>query len=283
MRLIKIKIIPKSSFASLPTGDMIFGHFAKFLYFNKDIRLDNYLQKPQIIFSDFLPDNYLYKPTLPLSEFGVDDDEKKDFRKKEFISFENLQNGNLLNCEEVDFFEERNVIKNSINRKTFSTDDSGVFAPYSIKELFFVNNIVLYALFDETIFKLEEVENILSLIGKSGFGKKSSIGKGQFEIEIDKNFKGFKKIDSNYYITLSPTIFNKNDEIENCFYDVWSKFGKFHSSQTPFKKPVVFAKSSAVVKLKNKKEYIGKALNNGYEKKSFVQGYSIVIPFEYKE
>ena len=31
------------------------------------------------------------------------------------------------------------------------------------------------------------------------------------------------------------------------------------------------------------KEYIGKALNNGYDKTSFVQGYSIVVPFEYKE
>jgi len=281
MKLVKFIITPLSSFASLPTGDMIFGHFAKFLY-PKDKRLDNYLQTPQIIFSDFLPDGYFMRPTLALDKFGVSDSDKKDFRKKEFIKIDKLQEGDL-ECEEVKFFETKQVIRNSINRKTFSTDNSGVFAPYGLEEIYFKEKIALYCLYDENIFNKEEIEKILTTIGKSGFGKKSTIGKGQFEIKIDKNFKGFKKIDSNYYITLSPTIFSKDDEIESCFYDVWSKFGKFYTSNTPFKKPVVFAKSSAVVKLKKQKEYIGKALNNGYDKTSLVQGYSIVVPFEYKE
>jgi len=284
MKLIKIKITHKSSFASLPTGDMIFGHFAKFLYLDNDNRLDNYLQQPSIIFSDFLPDNYSFRPALPLSKFNVDIDDKKDFRKKEFISFENLQSGNLTECEEVEFFKEESIIKNSINRKSFSTDDSGIFAPYSIKELFFINNIVLYALFDEDVFSQKEIEDILSLVGRSGFGKKSSIGKGQFEVKIDTSFTGFRDIDSNYYVTLSPTIFNKDDNIKECYYDVWSKFGKFHSSNTPFKKPVVFANHFAVVKLANKKEFIGKSINNSYDTKkpSFIQGYSIVVPFEFE-
>ena len=133
----------------------------------------------------------------------------------------------------------------------------------------------MYVLFDDS-FTLEEIKDKLNLIGKSGFGKKSSIGKGQFEVEVDENFKGFKTFDTNYYLTLSSAVF---DGVKNAFYDVWTKFGKFHSSNTPFKKPVVFAKPSAIIQT-DKKEYIGKAVDNGYNETSFVSGYSIIIPIK---
>ena len=273
MKLVKFKITPKSTFASLPSADMIFGHFAKFLYLEKDNRLDNYLEKPSIIFSDFLPDGYLYKPTLPLECFKVNEDEKKEFRKKQFISIENLQNGEFSKCEEINFFEKKQVVKNSISRISFTTEKE-IFTPYSLEEIEFKTDICMYVLFDN--FTLEEIKERLNLIGKSGFGKKSSIGKGQFEVEIDETFKGFKTFDTNYYITLSSAIFNG---VKNAFYDVWTKFGKFHSSNTPFKKPVVFAKPSAIIKT-DKKEYIGKAVDNGYNEISFVSGYSIIIPIK---
>ena len=82
MELIRYEIIPKSSFASIPTADMIFGHFARFLYMQNDNLLDDYLTKPKIIFSDFLPYGYMPKPTLPLSRFNVSDSEKKSLEKK---------------------------------------------------------------------------------------------------------------------------------------------------------------------------------------------------------
>ena len=80
MKLIKFKIIPKSSFASFPKGDMIFGHFANHLFINeKNDILKNYKDDkiPKIIFSDFLPDNYFPKPSLPLDSFFS----KKDILK----------------------------------------------------------------------------------------------------------------------------------------------------------------------------------------------------------
>jgi len=242
MKLLKFKIIPKSSFASLTVANMIFGHFAKFLYLKQDTRLDAYLDSTSIVFSDFLPDGYVYKPTLPLDRFNVNEDNKKEFRKKEFIKIDDLQDSKLDRCQKINFFSQKQVIRNKINRNYFTTGD-GDFAPYPIKEHEFKTNICLYVLFDETVFKVDEIKSILNEIGRSGFGKKSSIGKGQFEVVLDTNFSGFREVNSNYYITLSSVIFKK-DEVQEAYYDVDTVFGKFYSQGTPFKKPVIFSTTS---------------------------------------
>jgi len=285
MKLLKLIVEPKSSFVSYPKADTIFGHFAYHLFLDKNDVLQDYLEeKPKIIFSDFLPDGYVSKPTLPLNFFSVSDSDKKEFRKKQWISFANLQKGNLQECENLEFFSKKTVVRNSINRNTYTTDDSGVFAPYGVEELEFRRIISLYVLFDEESFSVGEIEQRLNKMGKYGFGKKSSTGKGQFQVKIDENFRGFSDVKSNYYLTLSPSFLNnKADNITKAYYDTFNRFGKFANSSTPFKKPVLMAQSGAVVKLKEKKEYIGKAMNNGYDKVSFVQGYSIVVPFQFEE
>ncbi len=285
MKLLKLIIEPKSSFLSYPKGDMIFGHFAYHLFLEKNEILKDYLsEKPKIIFSDFLPDDYITKPTLPLEFFDISDSDKKEFRKKLWIHITKLQSGNLKECESLEFLTTKTVVRNSINRNTFSTDDSGVFAPYGLEELNFKRKISLYVLYDESGFSKEYIETMLSKIGRYGFGKKSSIGKGQFEVKIDKNFTNFKDIKTSYYLTLSPSLLNnKDDNIKKAYYDVYNKFGKFSNSNTPFKKPLLMAQSGAVLKLDSKKEYIGKAIDNGYENVSFAQGYSIVIPFKFEE
>jgi len=285
MKLLRYKITPKSSFISFPKADMIFGQFASMLFLQKDTTLEKYLEEePKIIFSDFIPDKYTMKPSLPLSFFGVEDSDKKVFRKKQFISLEKLQDGKLKECEIVEFTQIKTVIKNSINRKTFSTDDSGVFAPYGIEEINFLKEPNLYVLYDENSFSSKQITLLLKNMGRVGFGKKNSIGKGQFTVALDKNFKGFNNFKTSYYMTLSPSLLNnKKDNIEKAYYDTFNRFGKHSNSNIPFKKPLLMAQSGAVVKMNEKKQYIGKAINNGYENISFVQGYSIVVPFKMEE
>lgn len=280
MKLIKVKITPHSSFVTFPKGDTIFGHFVYHSFLNREEIFENYLnEKPKIIFSDILPNGHLYKPTLPLSAFGVDESQKKEFRKKAWISIENLQDGELLEAKELGFFKTDIKIRNSINRVTFSTDDSGVFAPYSIEEISFLEQPIIYVLFDEEYFEKSEILEQLNLIGKVGFGKKGSIGKGHFKAEVDDSFKGFDEVESDYYLTLSPTILNKQPNIKKAYYNTFNRFGKSHSRQTPFKKPLLMADSGAVVKLEKNQEYIGRSIDNGINSKSFIQGYSIVVPF----
>ena len=289
MKLIKVKINPKSSFITLPKGDTIFGHFAYHLFLQGKNILKNYLsEEPKVIFSDILPEGYIYKPSLPIDNFGVDENQKKDFRKKNWIKLEALKDGikvqnqnNFYPYEDLKFTKTEIRVRNTINRKTFTTDESGVFAPYALEEFSFLHQPVLYILYKD----IEEdlILETLNTIGKNGFGKKGSIGKGYFEVVKDSNFNGFNKIDSNYYITLSPTILQENDNIDNAYYDIFNRFGKQHYSKTPYKKPVTMADSGAVVKLNRKSLYIGNAANNAIgDDISFLQGYSIVVPFKCK-
>ena len=283
MKLIKVKITPHSSFVTFPKGDTIFGHFAYHSFLKGKETFKNYVdEKPKIIFSDILPDGYLYKPTLPLKAFGLDESEKKAFRKKAWIRVDTLQDGNLIEAKELSFYKKEIKVRNSLNRVSFSTDDSGEFAPFSLEELSFTYQPVIYVMFDEETFTQKKVLERLNVIGKVGFGKKGSIGKGHFSAKLDEAFKGFDEVESNYYLTLSPTILNKQPNIQKAYYNTFNRFGKSHSSQTPFKKPLLMADSGAVVKLEKPELYIGRGVDNGINKQSFVQGYSIVVPFKFE-
>ncbi len=284
MKLIKVKITPHSSFVTFPKGDTIFGHFAYHSFLKGEETFSNYVnEKPKIIFSDILPNGYMYKPTLPLKAFNVDESEKKEFRKKAWIDVKELQQGYLKKATELSFYKTDIRTRNSLNRMTFGTGGEG-FDPFSLEEITFLHQPIIYVMFDEKFFDEDTIIERLNLIGKVGFGKKGSIGKGHFEAEIDKSFKGFDEVESNYYMTLSPTILHKSkDVIEKAYYNTFNRFGKYHSSSTPFKKPLLMADSGAVVKLKEKREFIGGAIDNGIGgKQSLIQGYSIVVPFKFK-
>jgi len=281
MKLIKVKITPHSSFVTFPKGDTIFGHFA-YHTFKKDKSIfANYvIDKPKIIFSDILPADYLYKPTLPLNSFGVEESAKKEFRKKAWLKIKNLQEGKLHLARACSFYKTNIRTRNSLNRVTFTTGGEG-FDPFSLEEITFLHQPVIYILFDEDSFTQKEILDRLNLIGKVGFGKKGSIGKGHFKAQIDSSFRGFNEVESDYYMTLSPTILNKQPYIKEAYYNTFNRFGKYHSSQTPFKKPILMADSGAVVKLDTKRDYIGRGLENGINRQSLVQGYSIVVPFKF--
>ena len=290
MNLIKVKITPYSSFASFPKGDMLFGQFAYNSFLKGENIFEDYLSSdPKIIFSDFLPNEYLYKPALPMDSFGVEEDDKKEFKKRNWIKIESLKKGIKIEnnedfkpYEDLKFIKEKLAVRNSLNRTNFRTGDGDDgFAPHSLEEIEFLYQPVVYVMFKEP-FSSDDIIDRLNEIGKVGFGKKGSIGKGHFKAHIDKSFNGFDELDSDHYLTLSPTILHKSkDVVEKAYYNIFNRFGKYHSTSTPFKKSLLMADSGAVVKLKEKKKWIGGAVDNGIGKQSFVQGYSIVVPFKF--
>jgi len=278
MKLIAFKIKPKSNFATIPKGDTIFGQIVSFSYKMGYNLFDNYLTKPNLIVSDMMPFGYLYRPTLLSNCFKIDDKEieKKELRKKRFISLEDLQNGKLYKCENVDFYDEVLTVKNSINRDVFSTTKEDFF-PYSLIEYSFKNYLWMFILVEKDI--ETKVINIIKKISHIGFGKKATIGKGFFDIEEIEN--PIKDFDTDYHMSISPTILKSYDK---AYYDVFVRFGKFgldRSVENAFKKPVILADSGAIIKSKLKDKYFGDAIDNGYkDKNSFLQGYSIAIPIK---
>jgi len=285
MELLTLKIKPLSHFGTLPKGDTIFGQIVAYFFLDKDHTFENYLnEEPKLIVSDMMPYGYVYKPNLPLDCFKNNDDkevDKKDMRKRKFISLENLQNGNLNLCEKVDFIDEFVTIKNSINRTTFTTD-GGDFAPYGVDEKTFFKELWMFILVENSI--KDKVIATMAQIGKYGFGKDGNLGKGNFDIEVIEN--KIEDVNTQYALSISPTIL-KDENIINSWYEPFTRFGKYglgNAHTNAFKKPTIMADSASAVVLKEKKQYFGTCINNGLKNKpSFLQGYSIAIPFTIKD
>jgi len=282
MNLITLKIKPKAYFGTYPKGDTLFGQIVSEFYLSGDRSFDNYLaESPRLVVSDMLPFGYFPKPILPLSCFGKNLD-KKVLRKAKFITLEALQNGEMLKgCKDVSFFDELTTVKNSINRTTFSTGE-GDFAPYGVVEKNIFKELWMFVLVEESI-KTKTLESIQK-IGKYGYGKDTSVGRGVFECEVI-DFE-IPNISTKHYLSISPVI-PKDENILKSFYEPITRFGKYgyHGADSrAFKKPTLLCESGSVFQLSKHSQFLGSAVNNGLENKpSYIQGYSIAIPINIKD
>jgi len=139
----------------------------------------------------------------------------------------------------------------------------------------------IYFLINESRFKVEELKQAFAMLSKMGYGKNSSIGKGNF------TFGDFEKIEfkngSKTFMTLSPSVI-EGQNIATCYYEPFTRFGKHGAglaNTNPFKKPILMADSGAVVIFEDTctKDYIGKAIKkHSSHSKTVHQGYSIVLP-----
>lgn len=292
MTLYKTTINPISKFATTLKGDTIFGQLCWAIRYSfgetkLEELLSSYETSPFLIVSDGFAEDFLPKPTAPSFLLKENLETKKENRKKVWIKLEDLQNleFHLAKTDEeiLNIDKDYVVVKNSINYKTFTTDDSGAFSPYSLIEKS-ISKKDIYFLLDESKFKLGELEKSFQLLSQMGFGKDSSIGKGFFD------FSTFEKIEignikTNSYITLSPSVLS-NQDIKDSFYEPFTRFGKHSSSmeiKNIFKKPLLLANSGAIVVFENiiEKKYIGKAIKGHSNFQNTVhQGYSIVIPIK---
>lgn len=293
MMLYKTTIIPKSNFATPLKGDTLFGHICWAIrYTLGEFRLNellkSYQEKPFLIVSDGFVSGYLPKPTMPSIFLGENLEFKKENRKKIWLSLDDLQKGNFVNSKtnhETGCDAKKVVtIKNSINYLTFRTDNSGKFAPYALMESK-IGKQDVYFLLNNKLLSLEELNNAVDFIAKSGYGKRASIGKGFFEYSFFEEVN--IKRSSNAFMTLSPAVINRN-EIKDCFYEPFTRFGKHGgllASKNPFKNPLLMADRGSVVVYEDicEKDYIGRAIFNHSKNSNTVhQGYAILIATEIK-
>lgn len=297
----KIKLKLKSLFATPPKGDTLFGQFCWSivrLYGEDKLAnlLDGYTRgTPFVVTSDFLPKNHICKPPIPDFLLGVSSNvsERKALKNKKYICIDELVSSGynyskefIAKCsKDKKAFELKDEvqIRNSINRLSGTTGDgeSG-FAPFANEVSFFpFDEATLYVYSDGHIDKDTIVET-LSYIGKSGFGKDATVGRGRFDVtQIEE--VAFNCTDFNAYITLSPAILSEYNEI---YYEPFVRYGKHGDAlahSQVWKNPILLADSFACVISDEKKEFIGKGLGGNGEisrtlKATVHQGYSVVIP-----
>jgi CRISPR-associated protein Csm4 len=284
MKLFKTTITPLSNFATKLKGDTIFGQLCwailfKFGESRLKALLQTYEQKPFLVVSDGFAKEYLPKPKLP--QRFLNEEDKKEGRKKIWMSFEDLQNGEFKNAKGLDGDKNLTIMHNSINRKILTTDGED-FAPYSTYEVYFGPKDI-YCLIDEDLLSLKELEQIFEFLGSYGYGKYASVGKGRFnvgkfeEIKIDKTSKAI--------MTLSP-FSPQGLKCKTIYYEPFTRFGKkgaLFAREKPFKKPLLLADTASVVIFDTpyEKLYIGKAIRGHTTHDDIVhQGYSIAIPIK---
>jgi len=287
MKLYKTTITPTSNFATPLQGDTIFGQicWAIRLKYSEDRLnelLKDYEEEPFLVVSDGFANGFLPKPTMPSFLLGEDNNKKKENRKRVWLSFNDLIDAKFTNAktdkEANNNDKNINLVRNSINYKTFTTDEKS-FAPYGVDEFCLSKKDIYFLLNDN--FELKELRESLLLLSQMGYGKDTTVGKGRFEfseieqIEIDTT--------SNAFMTLSPANLY-NIEAKELFYEPFTKFGKHGqllANKNPFKKPLLLAKSGAVVIYDNPKSlsFIGSAIKgHSAHKNSVHQGYSISLP-----
>ena len=291
MKLYKTTITPLSSFGTTLKGDTIFGHICWAICLKNKNRLNEllkgYEKEPFVVVSDAFVSGYFPKPTAPSTMLGENLADKKVNRKKVWLNWKDLQNGDFSLAKSDDEPEKPMVtflsIKNKINRLTFTTDE-GDFAPYSMSEYMTVPQDV-YFLLDTDKMNLDELKDAFSLVGKMGYGKKASIGKGRFEVGEFCEIESFFNENSNAFMTLGPSSLENFSEI---YYEPFTRFGKHGASlasDKPFKSPVLLAQSGALIvpnddeKTKiQKAAYIGKGIKgHSSHEESVQQGYAIVV------
>lgn len=289
MKLYKTTFTPTSNFVTSLKGDTLFGQICwaiRYKFGNEKLEslLSNYETSPFLIVSDGFSKGFIPKPSLPSSLLGEDADLKKENRKRIWLKIDDLQNANFskaLKNEDVNM-KDKNlaVVKNSLNYKTFTTDESGKFSPYSEEESFISSKDVYFLL--EDFFSLDELKETIHMVSMIGYGKNSSIGKGFFE------FSDFEEIqlinDSKVFMTLSPSVLIEQN-IKTSFYEPFTRFGKHGVglNTNPFKKPLIMANTGAVIVFEEiqNKLFIGKAIKGHSSFENTVhQGYSIIIPIK---
>ncbi len=111
------------------------------------------------------------------------------------------------------------------------------------------------------------VVDLLKEVAKSGYGRKKSIGKGQFSVEEVSEFCFPEIKDANGFVALSNFCPAESDPTEG-LYKTLVKYGKLGEEFTfcgnPFKRPLLMIKAGSVFKTEGKpKEFYGRIVQEG--------------------
>ncbi|MEO1941764.1 MAG: hypothetical protein ABGW77_02600 [Campylobacterales bacterium] len=279
-------------------SDTIFGHLAwgyRYLFGEKKLEelMAQFKTRPFIISTDGFPAGYLPKPLFPtLIGDCREMDHFKQVKKKRWIRdrfiFENIDN-----LTQRKIFEElsREVKKggegpaevvevvqhNSINRLSNLVDEG----LYTTEERFTLQKYRFYLRVD--LIERQEVEEVIGLISKIGYGRDRSIGKGRFQFQVEWEFPEQSLFKPNparpYYLNLSNCFYNP-ENIQPVFGKTFTKFPKAGgiNSNEPFKNPAIFYLPGSIFKVNG--ELVGKGENLYNRPHHYQNGFSLGLHFQ---
>jgi len=301
MQSLKITIKFESPVGSELQSDTIFGQFAwEFRYIFGENKLKEVLvdfeNSPFIVFSDGFPEGAIAMPFVKPQKY---DTIKAKFGDEYYTRMKNIKKARYVRLDDswlnskVDLFSlERFIldksvfenfvgIKNSVNRIS-NTTEQGL---YTTQEKFFMVNVDIYAKYDEKKIQKKDIKQIFDSIGKFGFGKDKSVGKGRFRVvKYEDSPKILEKKDRKTFISLSSGVPCTDCEI--LFGKTFTKFGKHGGDLifgNPFKNPAILFKSGSIFKANKTKDIYGSALRISNYDGHYQNAYMIPVFIDVEE
>ncbi len=202
MQYLRIKIRPTSPFITQLVSDTIFGQICYTLsLMGKDIdkMLSNYETDPFLVVSNFFPLGYASKPQMPIKtpkDINVYKlaDRKKEKKQNKVLLDDVRKSGKFLlknnkqSSEDIVGYKvtKSSVVHAYINRMTGTTDDNSCSPYTNVEHTYGAENNEEFT-FDFYMYVKEEykeqVISALEMMGKMGYGKRASIGRGNFIVE----------------------------------------------------------------------------------------------------
>ena len=284
MKSLRLTIKFESSLGSLLLSDTIFGHFCweyRDIFGEERLKelLDDFENNPFIVFSDGFVKGTIPMPFLKPKSLGemkgyflkrdknIDYYSKaKNLKKSGFVDVDFLDSvrGNLELFALYDYIHESSTetvrfVRNSVNRISNIVREG----LYSTIETFYKEPVDFYVKYDDSRVDKKTIEKVFKSIGKFGFGRDKSTGKGRFKVvEVENEPEILARKSKKTFISLSSGV--PDDDCEILYGKTFTKFGKHGRGpmlKNPFKNPVILFRSGSVFKFRNKKGVYGNALS----------------------
>ncbi len=316
--LYRLRLLPRSATLSPWQADTLFGHLCWEAYFQG--KLAEFLQPfrdgaPPFVISDGFPNDMFPRPHLPpkpITAGAKAEREKKmqDAKKDKGVvwlaqaQFEQVLNGvdPHLGDSELALEEKRqDTLKNQINRLTGTTsggEDEATGNLYSVAEIFYRHKTnraervpVTVYMWAESQAKADEAKGWFDLLARGGYGKKKSVGYGQFSIDPKMDTITFDVPGSNAFVALANFVPAATDPTDG-YYKTHVKYGKIGEAAilngaalSPYKIPLVMLTAGSTFRSNEPRNYVGRLVTGIHrDDKTIVQGaFAPVVPMRLPE
>ena len=290
MKTYRISLKVHSAVLTPFQADTIFGHLCWVVAHQDGQKgIDEFIQpfrekNPPFVISDGFPGDLLPKPMSV--EFGIDDPlERKATKGIDFLSvdeFESIRKGEKVTPRIPDGLPVTSVAShNVISRITHATPMEG--GVYAFEETF-VPDVTIYLKAISEAWR-DRVAELLKELSKVGYGKRKSIGKGQFLVREVVKFDFAEIEKANGFVSLCGYCPAEDDPTEG-FYRTFVKYGKLGEEFTfcgnPFKRPLLMIRTGSVFETSGEpKEFYGRIVQDGIapaKREAIQYGYAFALP-----
>ena len=300
MKLYRIKIYPRSSYITPWQSDTLMGSLCwVILQIYGESALQEFLNcclegDYPFAVSDGFPGDLLPRPLFDLDHKAVEQVDRQEamnhfaaFKRARKVQYVDLQEFNSITSgKRVDLSPRGPVeasvatLHNSVSRFSGSTIDGSLFEE---QERFGREDYMsLYAWIADSW--LEKFTELIYGLSRKGYGRRSSVGKGAFDVESPELFGGFEKQHETNAVVMFSNYVPAAQDPQVGRYKAFIKYGKLGSEYTylenPFKKPVMMFKPGSVFWDENPRAVYGRTIPDvSLEKKEVVHfGCSVAIP-----